>query len=133
MLGPLSLILGELNMKVTLYALWFAPTELTHPDAVRTFSGRRYEKGVHYFPEEMREFLPSSAKIEAGPAASQTVESVKDWRLEADVDRAALEAEAKLFAEADKKLANRRAGIAKAREAKARKKAEKDEAARKEA
>lgn len=115
-------------MKVTLRNTWFAPGEITRPDAIRVFSGRKFDKGVHYMPNSMLQYLPSSAIVEDGPVDFQPSAQGTDWRLAADDARAAVEAASAAHKEADEKLANKRAAVAKAREAKLVKKLEREAA-----
>ena len=115
-------------MKVTLSAPWFAPSETIFPDKLREFSGRFYDKGVHYFPNTMLKLLPKSALVEDGPVEDQSIPAHAEWRLSADQARAAAESLGAIHAEADEKLKNKRAAIAKAREAKLAKKMERDAA-----
>ena len=47
-------------MLVKLKLPWFSPTDPYSKDKMRNFSGRLYDKGIHEFPESVREFLPKT-------------------------------------------------------------------------
>jgi len=50
-------------MLVELKSTWFAPSEVVQKDKIQSISGRRYKKGVHEIPDELKNLLPKSAKV----------------------------------------------------------------------
>lgn len=89
-------------MKVKLRHDWFAPTELSVQPDTRVFSGRFYRRGVHEFPEDMREYLPKSATIVGEEKVYE--DSPSDSLADFDHERAAAESEGDIVAEAERTI-----------------------------
>lgn len=107
-------------MLVKFLSTWFAPSETVVVDKIRKVSGQRFRKGVHEVPDELKGFLPSTAKVvkEKEEPVKETVEStdLKDY----DGERKAMDefvAKAEKAEEAAKSLKEQRQErMAKARE-----------------
>jgi len=107
-------------MLVKFLSTWFAPSETVVVDKIRKVSGQRFRKGVHEVPDELKGFLPSTAKVvkEKEEPVKETVEStdLKDY----DGERKAADefvAKAEKAEEAAKSLKEQRQErMAKARE-----------------
>ena len=129
---------------VELKHTWFAPTTQWKKSPLQQMSGRRFKPGIYTWPETVLPYLPSSAKI---GAQEEEVENPFDGGeggfvgddLEIEYDeglaRAAASEEQKIEVEADKAdkvtakskeeiLEERRANLAKANKAGAKKRAE---------
>lgn len=109
-------------MLVEFHKTWFAPSEPEKVDAVRVFSGRRFQKGVHEVPEELRAYLPKFCKILDEETVEEEVQEQEfDYR-ELDLERASADEMAKALEQAKQDEEERQARVnkqlAKAREAK---------------
>jgi hypothetical protein len=101
---------------------WFAPSENIVKDKIQHISGRRYKAGVHEIDDDMKDFLPNSAKIlKEAPDKEVIVEStdIKDFdQSRSDGDRftvMAEEAEAQEKKNKVARMAHARAAIKKSK------------------
>jgi hypothetical protein len=112
-------------MKVRFVQTWFAPSDAIKIDAIRSFSGQRYKKGIHDVPDALKKYLPKSAVIitDAEAAVETSPEPVVDQSLrDFDVLRADGDAITKAGEQAEQSLKEiRQDRMAKARAAKAEK------------
>lgn len=96
-------------MRVILKHNWFAPGSASGKGFEKR-SGRRYAKGVHEMPEEMRAFLPSTALVvgENGvPEPARVVAVVSNDPKDYDDARVESDREAALVAQAEAAEAER--------------------------
>lgn len=95
-------------MKVLLRYDWFAPSApATLPDK-RVVSGVFYRRGEHSMPEELRDFLPSSATIiDAKERYEKEVVDHSNTLREIDFARGAVEAEEEIREEAERNRVGR--------------------------
>lgn len=125
------------TVTVELKHTWFAPTTSWKKSRLQEMSGRRFKKGIYTWPVSVIPHLPKSAVILKGlPEEQQDPFDGQgfggfvddDERYQVDHERAAASEEQRIEAEADKAnrltkktpdeiLAERRANLAKAREA----------------
>lgn len=113
-------MLVEFNTK------WFAPSPEVKKDKIQSISGRRYNTGVHEIPDELKDYLPSDAKIlKEMPKEEPKREEVQNLR-DLDLLRASGDLVADKVEEAKKtELKIKQDRMAKAREAKGAKKGNK--------
>lgn len=108
-------------MLVELHDPWFAPSEPRQRDKIQVISGIKYKKGIHEIPDELRDVLPSSAKI-LNEMPEEIVEKESDDLKDYDQERKAADALQAVIEVGDKaalSLKERRQGqMAKARAAK---------------
>ena len=123
-------------MHVVLIKHWFAPSEVWKKDKIQQMSGKRYRTGEYKdMPDYLFKHLPPSAKVIVPPKG---VGAVEDKRIvepnalhEHDLVRASADEMLKIAEEEEKAAAmkeKRRAILVKAREAKAKKRAEREAA-----
>lgn len=101
-------------MRVLLKNTWFAPTAIRNLGPLRSTSGRRYRKGEHEMPEELRGFLPPHAEILSDTKhpvvyeeeSPDTFSEFNEMR-SLDIERAASDDEARIREEADKRRPGR--------------------------
>ncbi len=121
-------------MKIEIHQNWFAPSPRLQVDDIRFRSGKRYRPGVHDMPDHLFEFLPSTVTILEPPKDMSADESFKPMKkrdlLKEQADQLpsrALDQYQELHDEAEKNRKEaRKAILAKAREVKAKKKAERE-------
>lgn len=62
---------------------WFGPTKVVVKDKIQHVSGKRYKRGVHEVPDELRDLLPKTAKVlnEKPKEVKKEIEStdIKDY------------------------------------------------------
>ena len=104
-------------MKVKLKRSWFSPTAPEYPDKLRIMSGKRYKKGVHEIPDELKPYLPSDAVIYLDEHEAVRVDSPELTAIELDEARAVADA----VEEAQERANRNRENLAKARKAKSEK------------
>ncbi len=118
-------------MEVKLRRTWFYKIDAKPANDQREISGGRYRQGTHIMPDELRSQLPKDAVILSDAPvepAEDLAEAIAEL-VDADLDRAAGEAEAAAIAKAEE---TRQAGI-KERRLAALKKAREAKKAKKEA
>tara|TARA_Y100000310_G_scaffold341006_1_gene438734 strand:- start:401 stop:736 length:336 start_codon:yes stop_codon:yes gene_type:complete len=105
-------------MLVDFKASWFAPTAIVIKDKIQHISGRRFKRGVQEVPDELKDILPTTAKIVKDIPAEkiQPEPSLQDY----DMARVDADRENETREEAQKEA--KRARMAHARKAKGAKK-----------
>ena len=110
-------------MLVELRQKWFAPGPEIKKDKIQMISGRRYNKGIHKMPNDMKEFLPTDAKILKEMPKEESKEEQSHSLREFDQARVASDIVIEKAEEAEERLKKQRSdNLAKARKAKADKK-----------
>lgn len=116
-------------MLVTFKRTWFAPMQVGPANDRRSISGGRFRRGTQEVPDELRPYLPKDAKVIGEVTeASEPDQTMQDFDLERQAADVEVEASNRAVQQAldreEEQRQRRIENLKKAREAKAKKKAE---------